>query len=224
MDYQKIYLYLITSFLIVLSLSLTTAITASIGNSRMVLRVSPGETIERYVLVKNVNNETVAINITALGDLEKNVNIKEKTFTLAQGEEKKAYFTIKANEEGMTETRIIIAFKPQEGSGVGLSSTVILIAEKGTVSPDSQTPDPIIDSQDNSPTTQDNQTNSSGGFTFKQTSKSQTQKSSFLELTSGLSVMIILSISTLILAIALIFLFIYSSKSNKNKKRAQGHE
>ncbi len=105
------------------------AITGSIGNSRMILRLETGEQIEKYVLVRNVNDVPVDISISVSGDLEKYVELKEEGFTLDAGKEKKAYFTIVSPEAGSTETKINVAFTPEEGHGVGLSSTVVVIAE-----------------------------------------------------------------------------------------------
>jgi len=107
------------------------AITGSIGNARMVLRAKTGEEIEKYILVKNVNDVALDIELFASGDLESYVDIKDKEFRLEPGEEKKAYFTIKVAKEGTTETKINVKFTPEEGNGVGLSSSVIVIAEKG---------------------------------------------------------------------------------------------
>lgn len=120
-------------FILFLFLSSASAITASIGNSKMVLRANVGETIERSILVKNVNDERVMISIFASGDLAKNVDLKETNFTLEPGEERKVFFTIKATKAGTTETSINVGFKPLNGPGVGLSSTVILIAKGETV-------------------------------------------------------------------------------------------
>ena len=116
---------------IVLSLMLANvlAITGSIGNARMVLQAATGEEIEKSILVKNVNDVPLDINISASGDLASYVEIKDKEFTLKAGEEKKAYFTIKALKPGTTETQINVAFTPEEGKGVGLSSTVIVVAK-----------------------------------------------------------------------------------------------
>lgn len=103
------------------------AITASIGNSRMVLRAAPNEIIERSILVRNVNSVPVTINFLSSGDLKDNIKLKEESFILQPGEEKKAYFTIKSDKEGSTETKINVRFTPEEGNGVGLSSTIIII-------------------------------------------------------------------------------------------------
>ncbi len=108
------------------------ATTGSIGNSRMVLRINPGETIEKFVLVKNVNNVAVTIDLFATGDLAASTIIKDTHFTLQPGEQKNAYFTIRAPNEGTTETRVNVQFKPTKGASVGLSSTVVVIAKANT--------------------------------------------------------------------------------------------
>ncbi len=105
------------------------AITASIGNARMILNATTGDTIEKYILVKNVNNVAINIEVNASGDLEKYITVKDTKFTLAPGEEKQAYFTIRAAKEGTTESNINVKFTPLDGkNGVGLSSTVIVVA------------------------------------------------------------------------------------------------
>lgn len=105
------------------------AIAGNIGNGRMVLRAETGEEVEKYILVINVNNVSLDIKVFASGDLEKYIDIKDKEFTLAPGEEKKAYFTIKAVKPGTTESEINIKFIPEDGNGVGLSSIITFIAK-----------------------------------------------------------------------------------------------
>jgi len=109
------------------------AITGSIGNARMILRdVKTGDVIEKSILVKNVNEVPVDIELFASGDLADSIDIKDKSFRLGVGEEKKAYFTINVKKSGTTESKINVQFAPiDEGNGVGLSSTIIVIAEKG---------------------------------------------------------------------------------------------
>lgn len=106
------------------------AITGAIGNARMVLRVNAGEKIEKYILVKNVNDVPLNIELSAEGDLKDYIDIKDKEFKLNAGEEKKAYFTLTA-KAGSTESKINIKFIPEAGSGekngVGLSATIIVI-------------------------------------------------------------------------------------------------
>lgn len=123
---------IISIFLILLvSISFVSAITGSIGNARMILRAETGDTIERSILVKNVNDVALDIDVFATGDLVDDITIKDSKFRLEAGEEKDAFFTIKVRKEGTSESRINVMFKPEEGNGVGLSSTVIVIAEKG---------------------------------------------------------------------------------------------
>ena len=104
------------------------AITGSIGNARMILRSDTGETIDKYILVRNTNNVSIDIEIFASGDLEEDIDIKDDNFTLAPGEDKKAYFAIDVKEVGTFESKVNVMFAPEEGNGVGLSSTVIVIA------------------------------------------------------------------------------------------------
>lgn len=124
----------IFSILIVLILiSSVSAITGSIGNGRMVLRASTGDTIDnKYILVKNVNDVDVKIEVFPSGDLEKYTKIIDPAnFTLAAGDEKKVYFTIKVEKEGTTETNLNVKFSPVDGkNGVGMSATIVVVAEK----------------------------------------------------------------------------------------------
>ncbi len=119
------------ALILLISVSFASAITGSIGNARMILRASQGDTIDKYVLVKNVNNVSIDIEIFASGDLAKYIDVKDKKFTLSSGEEKNAYFTIKVPTNGTSESSINVKFTPQDGgNGVGLSSTVIIIANE----------------------------------------------------------------------------------------------
>jgi len=115
--------------LLVLNLASISAITGSLGNSRMILHIQPGETEEKFLLVKNVNEFPITVEITVTGDLAKNLQIKEESFSLNPEEEKKAYFSITAGKEGTTETRLNVRFTPPEGNGVGLTSVIIVVSE-----------------------------------------------------------------------------------------------
>lgn len=186
------------------------AITASIGNSRMVLRVAPGEEIRKYILVKNVNDISVNVEMSPSGELAEEVEIEEANFSLNAGEEKRAYFTIKANEEGTTETKINVKFSEGGDSGggvVGLSSTVILIA-----------------SGDGSDESEDGEeTDDSISEIFQQ--KEQEPKVDKISSSSNslqFSPTMLLGILTVILALVLISLVVYSkskvSKINFEKR------
>lgn len=172
------------------------AITGSLGNSRMVLRLAPGESVEKSVLVKNVNSEPLDIELSASGDLADNIKIKDESFTLKAGEEKKAYFTIKAVNEGTTESKINVKFTPSEGNGVGLAATIIVISGQDNGTDNSE--DPNSDSNSITPQNPNNSPEEESG--------------------SGISGMLILLLfSTLVLLIAFFSLYLYS-KRIKSKK------
>ena len=123
-------LCLLIIFIFVSSINLVHAITGSIGNARMVLRANTGDEIEKYILVNNVNNISVNIELTKSGDLQDFIEIKDNNFTLAPGQDRKAYFMINVGKAGTSESKINVKFSPQDkGNGVGLSSTIIVIAE-----------------------------------------------------------------------------------------------
>jgi len=128
------------------------AITGSIGNARMILRASVGDEIEKYILVKNVNDVPINIELLASGDLEKYITIKDNNLTLSPGGEKRAYFTIKVGKNGTTESQINIKFTPSEGNGVGLTSTIIVIASgEGEVKENGDLDNKNNDSGDSNP-------------------------------------------------------------------------
>ncbi|MDD5193862.1 MAG: hypothetical protein PHF67_04745 [Candidatus Nanoarchaeia archaeon] len=132
--FPKNNLFLVIIFILIITLNVfyVSAITGSLGNARMILRANEGDTIEKYILVKNVNEEEIKIGLRASGDLAEYIKLKETEFNLAPGEDKKAYFTIKVPSNGTTESRIEVTFAKADGTGngVGLTSTVIVIAEE----------------------------------------------------------------------------------------------
>ncbi len=104
------------------------ALTGSLGNAKMFLNAEVGETLEKYVLVKNVNNVSVNIKLDVVSDISKDVKLEDNEFGLEPGEERRAYFTIKARKPGVYEIRIQVRFSSlEEGkTGVGLSSVITL--------------------------------------------------------------------------------------------------
>ena len=114
------------------------AITASIGNSRMVLNAETGEEVERYILIRNVNDIDANVKLSASGQLNDTIKIRDDNFTLKSGDEKKAYFTIMAKEPGTTESKILIQFTGVgDKNGVGLASTVTFVASGESIKEDS---------------------------------------------------------------------------------------
>jgi len=195
--------YLILAIiLLILNSFLASAITASIGNSRMVLRPAFGETLERSILVKNVNNVKVDIELSASGDLADSIKIEDDKFSLQPNQEKKAIFTIKASEKGTTESKIMVKFTPEEGNGVVLTSTIIIITSGTSVSNEEESEE-------------DSGVSVSPGLN-EDTSQDNDSKIAF-------SPMMILGLSTLVLFIILFVLVLYTTKSKKKKRGKEVH-
>lgn len=201
--------YLAFALVVLFSISAASAITASIGNSRMILYPEPGQSIDKYILVKNVNNVSVQIDLTVSGDLADGIKIKDNNFTLQPGDEKKAYFTVTPKVEGTTQTHILVRYTPPQGSGVGLTSTVIVVASKGngTIA---QNPN-FVAIDDNST---ENSTNSSSFSLSQHPQSSLSSQSGF-----SMSPLMFLTISTIILVIVFIVLVSFAFR---RKKRVRG--
>ncbi len=121
-------------------------LTASIGNARMILypEVVPGEptTIEKTILVKNINNISVNINLEAFQNLEGITEILDPDFILEPSEEKNARFIVTIDEANRYEGNIAVSFTPADepqSSGVGLLSNIIIVA-KESETPTNETP------------------------------------------------------------------------------------
>ena len=120
-------------FVFVILIGSVSAITGSIGNARMILRAETGDSIDKYILVKNVNNVSVDVELSASGDLAEYIDILDDSFRLEPRSDKRAEFVISVEESGTMQGTIDVKFTPVDGkNGVGLMSTVIVIAEKGS--------------------------------------------------------------------------------------------
>lgn len=212
MNINKTIIYSILVALILLSPEFTTAITASLGNSRMTLRAAPDEIVEKSILVKNVNDVPLTINVSTSGELADNIIIKEKTFRLNPGEEKKMIFTIKAEEEGKTESKINFGFNPDEGNGIGLSSVITFLSDEeykggNTIEPneDEETPAEENTDEEEIPTQETNNGNFSGTNLFSKIANAR-----FL---------IISSLFFLAILIVLYFFYLTKSSSSKEEKK-----
>jgi len=131
MKFRSVVFMFLVFGLIMINVSSVFAISAAIGNGRMILRGDVGDVVERYVKVINQNDFDVVINISVSGDLEKYVSLVDESFVLSSGEEKKAYFNIEFAKSGTSNvTNINVQFTEVGGEGgAGLSSSVIVIAE-----------------------------------------------------------------------------------------------
>jgi hypothetical protein len=183
--------------LVLLSLSLVAAITGTIGNARMVLRAQTGDTLEKTILVRNTNNESINIEMFPSGDLENFTKITNPNFTLPAGESKDVSFSIKINQEGTTETKINIKFSSTTGAGgVGLSSTIVVMASNEPV-PD--TPDQNYQPQNSSDTPQEDTTSNSQATTPNPVIKLITENPTVTFLIALLVIFLILLLILLIL-------------------------
>jgi len=210
MNKKSLFLVLIL-FSLVLTLPLTSALTAGLGNSRMILRLSQGEEIERYVLVKNVNDFPINVSISTGGDLIDYLDLETEKLELDSQAEEKIYFTIKASKPGTTETKINFLFSggSEEGNTVGLSSTVIVITDEFEY----EEPEEESNSN-NQEETIGNQ--SEPGVTVRSGAKNKDKSESSDREGEAISPTILL-ISTILLVLILIGLIIYSSKLNNKK-------
>lgn len=182
--------FFLVMLMLVLAISQVSAIEGRIGNSRMVLHAETGELVERSILVINENSVPLTIEIGASGDLADNIELRDTTFVLLPGEEKKAYFIISSDNEGTFESKINVKFIPEEESGIGLSSTVVLIAAGEDKSNNENILDDLAynDIDNNSNNTSDSPSTST-----------------------------VLAISTAVLIIVLMALIVYANK-RRNKK------
>ncbi|MBI2631457.1 hypothetical protein HYW75_00450 [Candidatus Pacearchaeota archaeon] len=230
--------------LAILMLSLISGLTATLGNSRMVLRMNSGDSLEKYLLIKNANSVPVKIEITTSGDLAKWVNINDNIFSLSPDEEKKAFFTIKATKSGTTETKLNVRFIPEEGSAVGLSATVVVIAsgldtqeyiDSQNVKEENKTFD-NVDNTKKEVKNNNNLTIKSGlenknTINFTENIKENISfpnkvKNNFSPSINSPEITIpkMLIFSTLTLVVLLILLVVYSKKFVKKKRPKEGHE
>ena len=186
------------------------AITGSIQGGRMIITAQTGESVERSIVVRNVNDADVDINLTVSGDLVDNVVLNEDAFTLEPDEEKRVYFTIEADEFGESETRINVKFTPSEGNGVILSAVITFVASGENVDNSGDV------NNDNTEITDGNSSGDSLSFGVNSGTPEDERGSGL-----NLSPIILLSISTGILIIILILLIIYASKKKPRVDNVQ---
>lgn len=179
--------------------------TASLGNSRMILNLEPGESIRKSVLVKNVNDVSVKIDIDVSGELAEQLKLDEKSFELAAGEEKKAYFTIKAsNKAGTSEAKINVRFTPEKGNGAGLFANIIVIVSENGVGEDEITSEEISGNEEDT------------GFSFNPTGQNVALENTGV---GKFSTTTLLLIATGILFVVFVALVVYVLKSKKRSGR-----
>ena len=202
----KVSIVLIILLALLMSTISVYALTANIGNARMVLRANVGDTIEKTILVKNINNESIELSVYPSGELGSDITVKDTNFTLAPGEEKNARFTIKVTKEGTTESKINVKFySPSEKKGVGLSSTVILIVNSSETT----------ESTDNNDTTGNTDTTDSNGTSIE-------NKVNVTNIINMGPLMISFAVTGVILLVFLVLLIVYYVKSKKKDSEKNG--
>lgn len=154
-------------FILVISAGFSSAITGAMGNARMVLYPEvngwTNTIIEKSILVKNVNDESINITLQLTEEAEKFIELIDKSFILQPNTEEQANFLVKVRKEGTYTGKINVFFSSLEENkaGVALSSEIIVIAKKNqgyeeeeeesTEEEDSEETEDVTDEEDKSP-------------------------------------------------------------------------
>ncbi len=128
MNEKKGIVFCILLLMVIMLCNSVFALTAATGSGGMVIKEEIGKAVEKYVIVKNVNDFPVTINLSASGDLVEYIKIFDNNFELEPGEDKKAYFTIKAKKPGVYENNRINMMFTSGKMGAVVSSKITFIA------------------------------------------------------------------------------------------------
>jgi len=231
---MKIVKFVLIGMLFLICMQLASALTASMGNARMVLRanVTEGETtiIEKSILVNNVNNFPIEIKIEPAPEFEKIFDVIDNNFILQPQESKDARFLIMLTSGGSYETKLYVKFysaDPAIGdSPVGLASNIIIFARGPVLEQPEE--DLVNETIEQIP----NETEEEAGLTEEETSnpeeeegqttaeQNQSQEETGAESTEGKANPIIgISIIAAIVAIGLLIFWLFTKKSQAKRKR-----
>jgi hypothetical protein len=122
-------------FVAVMSVAVS-ALTASIGNARMILHTDVEEgtptVLQKSIKINNVNNLSVEVTLIPTGDIEDFTQVLDNNIILAPGQSKDARFVMSLEYGGKYEGKILVNFKSAEegvkAQPVGLASSIIIIA------------------------------------------------------------------------------------------------
>lgn len=133
---QKYNILIVILFLVVLIIGNVSAITAKIGNARVVLYPELNKigktTIDRTIKVINDNDVVVNVTLHVSQELKDIVKIIDKELILQPDEERDAKFQIILSKEGKYDGTINVLFTEFGGKeGVVLASRLIIYASKG---------------------------------------------------------------------------------------------
>lgn len=142
---RKLFVYFMILF--ILSVPLL-ALTGSIGNPRVVLRPNITEghtkTIDRTILIENVNDVPVHIDVYVQEGFEDVATIadEDKGFDLQPGANRKAKFSLTISDPYSHVGSILVRFSPNDGAGpsVMLGSKILIVGTK-------QNPEPLPEEQ-----------------------------------------------------------------------------
>jgi len=135
---------IVVLFIFILTLSgfASAKIIGSIGSGKMVLSKEfypqlwelngkDTVTIEKYVIVKNVNDFPVNITLKLDEGAAEFIELVDETFILQPNTQENADFIVRVKEPGTYEGQIAILFKEVDGkSGVALPSSITVIAKE----------------------------------------------------------------------------------------------
>ena len=135
---KKIRLFVISILLIlILSLSVTSAITGAMGNARMTLYPEvngwKNTILEQTILIKNVND--VPINVTLEVDENSTdfLELIDDFYILQPNTEEKANFIVRVKKEGTYNGRINVFFRDsvkEDSPRIALVSKITIVAKK----------------------------------------------------------------------------------------------
>lgn len=187
----------VVMILIILLIVTVPALKVTVKNSKMVLKMEPGEKITKSIGIVNDNDVVVNASLTVFGDLEKNIKLEKANYTLQPQEEIQAKFTLTApKKEGTNETKILVQFSSGEESPIGFASNIVVITTKDANEKEVEETEETEEVEDQS------NTNPITGNVIGSSMK--------------LNPLYILLISTLVLAIILIALIIYALNKKKS--------
>ena len=122
---------LLTLLIIALIFPIISALTGSIGNAKIIIQTQGNvpQTVEKTILVKNINSIPVEITLSLDEDAEEFIELIDENFTLQPNENKSARFLVHIDENKNYEGKIFVEFSADGESSVILPATVIVIAE-----------------------------------------------------------------------------------------------
>jgi hypothetical protein len=125
------------AFLFVLMTVAVNALTASMGNARMIIHTEVEQgtptVIQKSIKVNNVNDVAVEVSLMPSGDIMDFTEILDNNIVLAPGQSRDARFVMSLEYGGRYEGKVLVSFSPADDNvtsqPVGLASTIIILAE-----------------------------------------------------------------------------------------------